>query len=151
MATLAAMLEAVADQIRDQLSAVTDITVHVEPGLFRSAELPAINVYPAPPASIEGTELAAFGDTYGGWPLSIRVAVSPADITAGEALLWALMDDGEDPLSVIAALDSDHTFSGAAQDAKWGEWSGYVDFSPPDEPGKFVGSVLPLIVVKAPA
>lgn len=143
-ATLAQLLTAVADLLRDTL---TFDGLHVQPGLFRSAEMPAINIYPAARALTQ--DLAAFGDLYGGWPMNIRVAVSPADIEAGENLLWAFMDDSTDPLSVIAALDSDHTLGGIADDLAWGDWAGYQDFGPIDEPGKFIGSTLPIIVAKA--
>lgn len=146
-ATLAELLDAVAGQIRDTLADVTDITVHVESGLFRSAEMPAVNVYPAARALTQ--DLAGFNDLYGGWPMNIRVAVSPADIDAGESLLWAFMDDSTDPLSIIAALDFDHTLGGVADDLAWGDWAGYQDFGPLDEPGKFIGSTLPIIVAKA--
>ncbi len=146
MVTLANLLDGVTDQIRDVIADVTDVTVHVESGLFRSAEMPSINVYPTARALTQ--DLAGFGDLYGGWPMTVRVAVSPADIQAGESLLWEFMDDMA-PLSIIAALDSDHTLGGIADDIAWGDWAGYLDFSPPDEGGRFVGSTLPILVAKA--
>jgi hypothetical protein len=144
--TLENLLDAVAAQLRTALAAATDLTVHVEAGLFRSAEMPAINVYPAK-AAVRG-EFAGFGDLYDPWSMNIRVAVSPADIEAGESLLWAFMDDIGD-LSIVAALDGDHTLGGIADDVAWGDWAGYQDFSPPDEAGRYVGSTLPVIVAKA--
>lgn len=147
-ATLEQIVDAAADQIRTFLSPVTDITVHVETGFFRSAEMPAVNVYPGPPAGATGTGLAGYGDLYGGRPLLIRAIVSPADIEAGESLLWALMDDvGE--LSLIRAIAEDPTLGGAAFDLSWGEWSELRDFSPPDQDGRYVGAVLPIVVAKA--
>lgn len=147
MTTLQDTLEALRDLLTDQLS-TEEQPIHVEAGFFRSAELPAINVFPGAPAGIQGAAFAAFDDLYGGWPVNVRVVVSPADLAAGESLLWALMDDVGD-LSVLAALDSDHTLGGTAQDIAWGEWSDTRDFSPPDSEGRFVGAVLPLIVAKA--
>ena len=142
-ATLSELLTAIRDQLEDQLDFDG---LHVEAGLFRSAEMPAINIYPSSRALTQ--DLAAFGDLYGGWPIAIRVAVSPADITSGEELLWSFMDDTGD-LSIIAALDYDHTLGGIADDLAWGDWAGYQDFSPPDEGGRFVGSTLPILVAKA--
>jgi len=147
-ATLEAIVGAAADQIRTFFDAVTDITIHVEPGFFRSAELPAINVFPGAPAGPQSAAMAAFGEIYGARPLTIRAVVSPADIEAGESLLWALMDD-VGPLSILAALDGDLSLGGVASDVFWGEWSEIRDFSPPDEDGRFVGAVLPIIVTKA--
>jgi hypothetical protein len=146
MVTLAELLQAVADQIQTAIADVTDVTVHVEPGLFRSAEMPSINVYPT--ARVLTQDFAGFNDLYGGWPMTVRVAVSPADIEAGESLLWEFMDEAA-PLSIIAALDSDHSLGGIADDLVWGDWAGYLDFSPPDEAGRYVGSTLPLLVAKA--
>lgn len=147
-ATLAELLDAIADQLRTVLiTAAPELGFHIEAGLFRSAEMPAINIYPTSRALTQ--DFAAFGDLYGGWPVAIRAAVSPADIEAGEDLLWALMDDSTDPLSIILALDSDHTLGGVADDVAWGDWAGYQDFGPPDVAGTYVGSTLPLLVVKA--
>lgn len=147
-ATLAELLDAIAVQLRTVLEAAApELGFHIEAGLFRSAELPAINIYPTSRALTQ--DFGGFGDLYGGWPMAIRVAVSPADIEAGESLLWSLMDDSTDPLSIILALDSDHSLGGVADDVTWGDWAGYQDFSPPDDSGVFVGSTLPLLVVKA--
>lgn len=143
-ATLSEILDAVRDQLTDALALDG---LHVESGLFRSAEMPAINIYPSAPGLVQ--DLAAFGDLTNGEPLAIRVAVSPADIEAGENLLWEFIDDEASALSIIAALDSDRTLGGVADTLMWGDWAGYQDFSPPDEPGVFVGSTLPLIVWKA--
>jgi hypothetical protein len=76
-ATLEAIVDAAADQIRTFLDEVTDIAIHVEPGFFRSAELPAINVFPGAPAGSQGVEMAGYGELYGARPLTIRVIVSP--------------------------------------------------------------------------
>lgn len=145
VATLAQLLDAVRDQLKEALS-TEDLPIHVESGLFRAAETPTINVYPAAPSLVQ--DFAAFGNLVGQWPMAIRVAVSPADIEAGEALLWAFMDD-TDPLSIIAALDSDSTLGGVASDVFWGDWGGYQDITLPDVPGAHIGSTLPILVVKA--
>ncbi len=145
-ASLSDLLSAVSGQLESVIAQETSVDVHFEAGLFRSAELPSVNVYPTATGIIQ--DLAAFGDLYGGWPMTIRVAVSPADIDSGEQLLWQFMDD-EGSLSIIEALDSDRTLGGLADTLMWGEWAGYLDFSPPDEAGRFIGSTLPIVVAKA--
>ena len=145
--TQADLIKAVAAQIDDVLADASDVTVHVVAGLFVAAEKPSINVYQAPPGL--PIELAGFGERYGGYHMNIKAVVNPADIDAGEELLWGFTDDDADPLSIIAALDFDRTLNGIADTLMWGEWSGYQDFSPETEPGKFVGATLPLIVAKA--
>lgn len=143
--------QAIADQLTTQLAAATDVTIHVEPLAFSVADVPAIDMYPVAANGLEAG-LASFHDLYGGFPLNIRVRVSPADVEAGEQLLDALMDDVGD-LSILAALDSDHTLGGVAQDINWADgypWAGYIDFPAPDDKGgTFLGSLLPLIVIKA--
>jgi hypothetical protein len=150
MATIAAILDAVADQIRDQFTAVTDIDISVEGRAFKAATLPAVDMYLT---GINGLDdgLASFYDTVGGFPVSIRVRVQPADLYAGEDLLLAFMDD-EDPLSIIAALNTDRTIGGLVETLKWGEWTGYTDFPTRDSDGgegSYLGSLLPIILVKA--
>lgn len=142
--------QAIADQLSTTFSTVTDITIHVEPLAFSVAEVPAVDMYPIAATGLE-TGLAAYSDMYGALPLNIRVRVTPADIEAGEQLLDALMDDVGD-LSILAALDSDHTLGGVAQDINWADgypWGGYIDFPAPEDKGVFLGSLLPIIVIKA--
>jgi len=143
--------QALATQIADALAAVTDVTIHVEPLAFSAADVPAVDMYPVAATGLE-EGLASFHDMYGGLPLNIRVRVSPADIDNGEQLLDELMDDVGD-LSILAAIDSDTTLGGLAQDIKWADgypWGGYIDFPAPDERGgMFLGSLLPIVVLKA--
>lgn len=148
MTTLENIIDAVVAQLDAALSAETDLAIHVQRGFFRAAEMPSVNVYPGPPGGLQATELAAFGDTYGAWSLLVRAVVSPADLEAAESILWGLMDD-VGALSLIAALDSDRELGGAATTVFWGEWSECRDFSPPDQEGRYVGAVLPVIVAKA--
>lgn len=148
MATNAQVMDALADQIDAELSAVTDVTIGVHGRAFSAATVPAVDMYPVAP-SLLVDQLGGFGELVSsGLPLNIRVRVQPADLYAGEDLLLALTDD-EDPLSIIGALDSDHMVNGHADDLKWGDWAGYIDFPDPNGEGRFLGSLLPVVVIKA--
>jgi hypothetical protein len=147
MATIATILDAVADQIRSQLATVTDVKLSVEGRAFAAATVPAIDMYPTAPNVIQDVE--GFGELEGGIPINIRVRVSTADREAGEDLLLALIDD-EDPLSIVAALNHDTTFSGVTSDIVWAQWGGYTDFPAGDESGGvYLGSLLPCLLIKA--
>lgn len=144
-------MQAIADQLTEQFSGVTDVDLHIEHKAFLAAELPAIDIFPTS-ASIMTEGLASFADQYGGIPLAIRVRVSPGDIDAGESLLLDLMDDEASDLSIVAALDADRTLGGVAQTLSWGAgwpWSGYTNFPDVNGDGMFLGSLMSLVVVKA--
>lgn len=150
MATIAQVMDAMAAQLENELQPATDIRLHIEPRAFSVAETPAIDMLIANPTGLEAG-LAAYGDLVGGIPVTIRVRVSTADLYSGEDLLLALMDD-EDDLSIIKALDSDHSLGGWAQDIKWSDgfpWSGYTDFTDVNGDGFFLGSLLQIVVQKA--
>lgn len=151
MATLATVMDNIADQLTHVFSSVTDIErigIHIEGRAFSAAEMPAIDMLPVAPGLLRD-RLGGFGDLVdSGWSLNIRVRVSPADLYAGEDLLLAFMDD-EDPLSIIKALDYDHSLGGVASDIAWGDWLGYMPFPSPTGDGELLGSRLPLLVIKA--
>lgn len=150
MATIGQVMDAIAAQLENELLPATDIDLHIESRAFLAAETPAIDMLVANPTGLEAG-LAAFNDEYGGIPITIRVRVSTADLYTGEDLLLALMDD-EDDLSIIKAIDTDRTLGGWAQDVSWQDgfpWSGYTDFTDINGDGFYLGSTLPLVVVKA--
>jgi hypothetical protein len=150
MATIAQVMDAMAAQLENELQPATDITLHIEPRAFPIAETPAIDMLIANPTGLEGG-LAGYGELYGGIPITIRVRVSIADVYTGEDLLLALTDD-EGDLSIIKALDSDHSLGGWAQDIKWNDgypWSGYTDFTDVNGNFLFLGSLLQVVVLKA--
>lgn len=146
MATIAAILDAVADQLRTQLQPGNDVELTVEGRAFAAATMPAVDMYPTGPNGVQNIE--GYGEIIGGVPINIRVRVSTGDVYAGEDLLLALIDD-EDPLSIAAALDYDPTFGGLTSDIVWGDWGGYIDFPNPDGEGSLLGSLLPCLLVKA--
>lgn len=150
MATIAQVMDAIAAQLENQLQPQTDIDLHIEPRAFLAAETPAIDMLIANPTGLEA-QLQGFDDLSNVIPVTLRVRVSTADLYTGEDLLLALMDD-EDDLSIIKALDYDHSFGGWAQDVTWPDgfpWTGYTDFTDINGDGFFLGSTLPLIVTKA--
>ena len=149
-ATIAQVMDAMAAQLENELQPSAPVTLHIEPRAFSVAETPAIDMLVANPTGLE-SELQGFDDLANVIPITIRVRVSTADLYTGEDLLLALMDD-EDDLSIIKALDSDRTLGGWAQDLAWPDgfpWSGYTDFSDINGDGFFLGSTLPVVVVKA--
>jgi hypothetical protein len=147
MATIAAIMDALAEQIDAQLSTVTDIQIDVQGRAFKAQTVPAVDMYPTGLNALD-TTIAGYGELADAWPLNIRVRVSPADVYAGEDLLLALMDD-EDDLSIIACLYDDRTINGLASTMYWGAWGGFIDFPEPGGEGTFLGSLLPIVIVKA--
>lgn len=144
-------MTALADQLRSQLQPQTDIALHIEDRAFLAAETPAIDMLVTSPTGLEAG-LQGFGDLSVAIPLTLRLRVSTADLQAGENLLLALMDD-EDELSVIKAIDYDHSLGGWAQDVVWDEttfpWAGYIDFPEINGDGILLGSTCQIVVLKA--
>lgn len=143
-------MDAMAAQLTDLLP-VSDYDLHIEGRAFSVAETPAIDMLIANPTGLE-EGLAGFGShaIYGAFPITLRVRVSTGDLYTGEDILLGLIDD-EGPLSIVAALDSDRTLGGVCDDLTWGygfPWSGYTDFPDINGDGMFLGSTMPVIVVK---
>ena len=150
MATIAQVMDAMAAQLENELQPSAPVVLHIEPRAFSVAETPAIDMLIASPTGLEAG-LAGYNELYGGIPITIRVRVSTADLYSGEDLLLALIDD-EGDLSIVKALDSDHSLGGWAQDLKWNDgfpWSGYTDFTDVNGDGFFLGSLLQVVVLKA--
>lgn len=140
-------MDELADQIDTQLSMATDVRIEVQPRAFAAQTMPAVDMYPTGLNALN-QDIASFQEKYGGWPINIRVRVQPTDVYAGEDLLLDLMDD-TGALSIISALAYDRSVNGLAQTLSWGVWGGYVDFPDPGGEGMFLGSILPIVVVKA--
>jgi hypothetical protein len=143
VATLAAIMDALATQIRDELDDVTDVAVQVEPRWVSNPTAPSIDMYPTDPSDDE--ELRAFGEFLGGELVSIRARVDMGDTVAAQDLLLALMDD-EDPLSLAAAVMSDPTLGGLTSAIDIRSRSGYVRSL---ESGDHMGCLWNIVIVKA--
>lgn len=146
MATLAAILDEMANTIRPIVEQVADVTVQVEPRIVLSPTPPTIDMFPSDPSN--DLELAAFADDMGGELITVRVRVNTADSGAGQDLLLALMDD-EDDLSVVAALNDDPTLSGLASDCAFRGRTGYVIIPDPGGEAAYLGCLFQYVVIKA--
>ena len=150
--TTAEVMDAMAQQLRDMIN----IPAQTLPIEFASRAFvlvpPCVDMYVGNPTGLEAG-LAGMYDLYGGVTITIRIRVPTADIEAGEDILLGLVDD-LDPLSIVAALDSDRTLGGVIDTMFWTEgfpWSGYTDFQDPSGNGFFVGSTMPVVIVKSNA
>jgi hypothetical protein len=151
MSTIAAIMDAMAEQLEDTLTPPDGIVLHIEPRAFAIAETPAVDMLVANPTGLE-QGLAGFGShtIYGAFPITLRVRVGTADVIAGEDLLLAMIDD-EGPMSIVAGLDSDRTLGGVCDYLTWGEgfpWTGYQDFPMSDGNGVLLGSTMAVVVIK---
>lgn len=151
MSTFAEIMDALAEQLEDNLVPPDGIVLHIEPRAFAIAETPAIDMLiPSPTGLEDGLAAFAAHGGYGAFPILIRVRVSTADVYSGEDILLSLIDD-EGPMSIIQALDLDHTLGGVCDDLTWGHgfpWSGYTDFPMSDGNGVLLGSTMPIVIAK---
>lgn len=145
-ATLAEIMDALADQIRDAMDNVTDVAVQVEPRIVLNPTPPVIDIYPADPSN--DSALRAFGDLVGGELLTVRARVSTAEHEGGQDLLLAFMDD-EDPLSVLLAIHDDDTLNGIASTLDVRGRSGYITFVDTVSDASLLGCTWDVVVVKA--
>jgi hypothetical protein len=116
------ILDAMADQIRAAVVAVTDIDVQVEPRMVNSPTPPTIDMYPGDTS--RGTESAAFG-LEGEFLFTVRARVSGNDVDAQQDLLLAFMDD-VNALSIPMALLEDTTLGGLVADLSVRDPTGFV-------------------------
>jgi hypothetical protein len=144
-ATLAQILDEMADTIRPVMAATTE-TVQVEPRIVLSPSPPTIDIFPSDPSN--DPELAAFGEDVGGELITVRVRVDTADSVAGQDLLLALMDD-VDELSVVAALNEDPTLNGLTSDLAFRSRTGYVVIPNIQGDGAYLGCLFQYVAIKA--
>ncbi len=149
--TTAEVMDAMAEQLRDLIN----IPSNGLPIEFASRAFvlvpPCVDMYIGNATGLEAG-LAGNYDIYGGVPITIRIRVPTADIEAGEDIILGLMDD-LDPLSIVAALDSDRTLGGVIDTCYWSDypWIGLTDFQDPSGNGFFVGSTMTVVVLKSNA
>lgn len=143
MATLAQILDAMADQLRAVMDDATDIDIQVEPRWVVNPSPPTIDIYPADPST--DPDLRAFGQMLGGELITVRARVNMSDSVAVQDVLLAFMDD-QDPLSISAALQEDKTLNGVASSLDVRDRSGYVRVL---ESGDYLACLWQVVVVKA--
>lgn len=145
-ATMAQIMDALADLIRDEITNATDVDLQIEPRAVLSPTPPTIDMYPSDPS--EDAAYSGFGDLDGAFLLTIRARVSTADQEAGEDLLLAFMDD--DDLSITEAIRTDPLLGGIARVAPLGR-TGYRDFPLLGGEGSLLGCLWPLLITKRPS
>lgn len=143
MATLAQLMDALANQIRSVVDDVTDIAVQVEPRWVVNPTPPCIDIFPADPSA--DPELRAFTELMGEPLFTVRARVDMADTDAGQNLLLAFMDE-TDPLSIAAAIEEDDTLAGLATSVDVRSRSGYVRVV---EGGDYLGCLWQVVVTRA--
>ena len=137
------LLDAMAAQIWDVISAVTDIDVQVEPRMISAPTPPTIDMYPGDIS--RGTEAAAFG-TEGEFLFTVRCRVNENDATANQDLLLAFMDD-VNGLSVPMALLEEPTLGGLATSLLVRDPTGFVTY--PFGDATLVGFQFTCLVIRA--
>ena len=150
MATTADIMTAISEQLDDLINIPAQTLPIAFAGRAFALVPPCVDMFIANPTGLEAG-LSGFYDLYGGIPITIRVRVPSADIEAGEDIVLGLMDD-EDPLSIVAALDSDRTIGGVIDTLFWADgypWTGLTDFQDPSGNGFYVGSTMTIVVVKS--
>lgn len=149
MASKVAILEAMADQIRDVLTDV-DWDFQVEPKMVLAPTPPAIDMYPGDPASAE--EFASFADSFAdmaaGFVFNVRARIAPTDHEAGQEVLLELSDPASD-LSLVQALYDDPTLGGIASDLNLMSESGFSVFQDIDPSKVFLGVLWRFLVIPA--
>ena len=100
--SLIAIMDEMADTIRDAVEAVTDLDVQVEPRMVLNPTPPTVDIYPADIS--RDPETASFEALDGAYLLTVRARVTTADHETGQTLLLSFMDD-TDELSLMAALE----------------------------------------------
>ena len=120
----AELLDAMANQIRAAVVAVTDVDVQVEPRMVGAPTPPTVDMYPGDVS--RGTDAAAFG-LDGEFLFTVRARVATSDSAAQQDLLLAFMDD-VNPLSLAVALTDDPTLGGLATSVDCVDPTGFVSY-----------------------
>lgn len=150
MAALGAILEAMADQIRDTMTAEADWYVQVEPTMVLNPTPPVIDMYPADPSidSNTGSHAATLeAATHGFW-INVRARVNPNDHDANQDVLVEFLDPASD-VSVVQALYDDPTLNGLASDLNLDSQTGFVLVPKVDGSAVHVGVIWRFLVIPA--
>lgn len=126
--TVGAILDELADTLREAFVLVTDIDIQVEPRMVLNASPPTVDIFPADPFREELT--AGMGEVEGAYRFTIRARVSTTDADAMQDLLLAMMDH-RNALSVKEILMADPTLNGLADDMDIDGPTGYRRYVEP--------------------
>ena len=145
-ATLAEIMDALADQIRDAMEDVTDLDVQVEPRMYVQPDPTCIDMYPTDPSN--DPDLRAFSQLHGGELITVRARFSTADHDSGQDLLLALMDD-TDELSLEQAVHSrPDAWRARVRPGLPGAF-GYITFIDSASDAALLGATWTVVVIKA--
>lgn len=128
--------------------AEADWDIQVEPTMILNPTPPAIDMYPADPAT--SPESGSFGDTYSqmdeGYWVNIRARVAPNDNIANQEVLLELLDADSD-MSLVQALYDDPTLGGVAADVNLENTSGFVLVPKVDGSAVHIGVIWRFLVI----
>lgn len=136
-ASLVEIVEALADQITDQVAAqdLGGEALQVWPYLVLNPTPPTVDIYPADPFSEQtGFDTTDARDVW----FTVRVRVTPADVDAAQQLLLQLMDPRADT-SMLAAIVADRTLGGRVSSLQPTGPTGIIVYSPLQNEGYLVG------------
>ena len=145
--TLRDVIVAVADQIRTDLAAVSDLSFQVEPRFVLAPSELVTDIYPSLGLSND-LQFAGFADSVGGELVTVRTRVPTAALDDSYDILLDMMDDETD-VSIIAAIMGDRTLGGVAQDLSPNSRSGFVPYPDLSGEANWLGFEWSLTVVKA--
>ena len=152
MTELAAVLEAMADQIRDVVDDATDWpATQVEAFWIPNPTPPSIDIYLADP----GREVAETGgfaatdaDARAGEWINVRARVATNDAKANQRLLMELCDP-ESEVAVVQALYDDPTLGGLVADISLEDQTGFRPFPTLDGSAFHLGVLWLFLVIPA--
>lgn len=130
---LADILDALAEQIADELSAVQDLQVIGEMNLTPQT-IPSIDIYP----DDEFQTPSAFGGKVT-LNLLIRARVNTVEHEGAQRLLFSLMDPYTEATSLMLAVESDTTIGGKVDNIACDPPSGFGAYVEPDGKGALLG------------
>jgi hypothetical protein len=150
LSSLRGILEAAADQIRETMVAEADWDIQVEPTMILNPTPPAIDMYPADPAT--SPDSGSMGDTYAqmdeGYWVNVRARVAPNDNIANQEVLLELLDADSD-MSLVQALYDDPTLGGVAADVNLENTTGFVLVPKVDGSAVHIGVIWRFLVIPA--
>lgn len=146
MAGLGAILDAMADKVRNAIDGI-DWEIQVEPWLVINPSPLTVDMFPADPATDE--DYAGFGDLEGARVFTVRARTNTPDADGARDALLALMDI-EDEHSIVVALSEDQTLFGLATSVDVRGGSGLLVFPSPDGVGGLLGVQWNVLVIGVP-
>jgi hypothetical protein len=129
MSRMTAVMDRMAELIRDAVVATGEVDIQVEPRMILKPTTPSVDVFPGDPA--KEFEAAAFGDMAGDDMYTVRARVAVNDYEANQDLLYEFMDEESD-LCVPIAILNDPTLGGTAYSVDVRSFSGVVLYPSPD-------------------